>query len=97
MSSIIKSSTVIHKLLQERFAELDLNPHIVAEEARKFKVPIFKQQIYTYLSDPDKPKGLTEDGIVWLCIRYGISISLQVKKVPYNEVEAIKRVKEIFT
>ena len=93
--SIVKASNIIKRYLKERFTELELTAEHVAKDAQEQGICLYKQQLSRYFNNKDKGYP-SEEIIVWLCFRYCIDVRLWVKKMPYNEEEAITKVKKFF-
>lgn len=100
---IIKTSTKIRESLYARFAELALSYSDIIDDALEKGRKIDKASLSRYLAPVEKnlkgvqvDGGLSQENILWLAIRYGIKISLQVVPEPYEKEIAIERVKKIF-
>lgn len=94
--SIIKDNIEIREALFKRITELQLTLKDVTIQAeRQFGRKIHPSQLSRYFSETPSPgPKITEDDVIWLCIRYGIDISLDVKLNRYNEktrIHAIRR------
>ncbi len=106
--SIIKDSNRIRTLLKDRLAELDIKPSQVIEDAKERKMPFTAASLSKYLNHGNIASTLSEENIVWLCLRYGIPINLFIGKpvmkdnkinfiVPkYNEEECLNNLKKVF-
>lgn len=95
MESIIGSSKNIRNTIKERLKELKLTQEQVIRDAKLEGIIIYKSNLSNYISN-NKKYNLTEQQILFICTRYGISAGLQVTVIPYNEAECIKKVKLIF-
>lgn len=92
--SLIRSSVSIHKSLSERKEELGLTLKQIKDDANSFGVTMDIPQLSKYFRKEEKYYGLNEKQILFLCVRYGVSVSLEVGKISYNEQECINRVKK---
>ena len=100
--SLVKDSVLVRNKLHDRLKELyptnlgyGFKNAEVIKDATERSFKIAPEQLSRYFGD--KPKnGLSESQIIWLCIRYGITIKLQVDKPHFNELEALKKLKLIF-
>ncbi len=95
---IIKSSDPIKEALKERFKELSLNYSNISDDSEKQGHKSDISSLSRYLNKDAYVKGgLSQEHIIWLCVRYSINIKLLVKPVPHNEDQAIKNLKKYFT
>jgi len=106
--SIIKDSARIRTLLKERFAELKLTAKQVVVDAADRNMVFTNASLSKYLKHGNVASSLSEENIIWLCIRYGIPINLYVGKAimkdkgvqfivpPYNEQECLNNLQKLF-
>ena len=104
--SLIKDSNRIRTLLSNRFDELETTKAKVTKDARARGMRFTVQSLSKYLNHGNIASTLSEENIIWLCIRYGIDINLFVGtpkledkkltlKVPaYNEEACINKLKK---
>ena len=94
---IVKSSSVIRNSLRERLDELELSLHGISKDAKERGRPIAVSSLSRYFNHGAYVKSsLSQESILWLCIRYGIDIGLHIKKPDYEETKAISKLKRIF-
>lgn len=105
--SIIKQSSKIKEALKKRFSELGMTYTQIAEEAETWGVKVKVETLSRYFNGQHR-SSLTEEGIVFLCYRWGIPISLNVgfpdmedgkfktKIPPYNEKECLRITKKLW-
>jgi len=106
--SIIKDSTKIRKCLKDRFVELKLTAKQVVDDAKDKDMVFTNASLSKYMKHGNVNSALSEENIIWLCVRYGIPINVLIGKpvvsgkkiefiVPsYNEQECINNLKRIF-
>jgi hypothetical protein len=106
--SIIKDSTKIRTALQLRFKELNVTAKSVVEDAKSKNMIFTNASLSKYLNHGNIHSSLSEENIIWLCLRYGIPINLYIGKptmknnkveflIPlYNEQECITNLNKIF-
>lgn len=93
--SIIKESKGIKLALKQRIKELNLKPSAIVDDAQSRGLPLSKSTLSNFLNDKDKGTP-SDEIIVWLCIRYGIKININISKIPYIEKEALKVLKQVY-
>ena len=93
--SIIKQSGVIRKKLKERIKELGLTNGDVYRDANARGLFIDRAGLGRLLNGHQKSIP-SEEAILWLCTRYGVSISLSVGFDEYDEEKQINKLKKIF-
>lgn len=76
--TLVKSSKVIRKLLKERFEDLELRSTAITEDANNRGMKFTIAMLSKYLNHDNPEGGLSDDGILWLCFRYGINVHLLV-------------------
>ncbi len=76
--TLVKSSKIIRKLLVNRFEELKLRSTTITEDANKRGMKFTMAMLSKYLNHDNPEGGLSDDGILWLCFRYGINVHLLV-------------------
>lgn len=101
--SIVKSSSKAKELLLLRLKELypsnighGFKNSSVIKDAEERKFTIAPEQLSRFFSDKKQKSTLSENQIIWLCIRYGIDLRLQVTSLKFDEAEALKKLKLIF-
>ncbi len=102
--SIIKESEVIRNCIRNRINELDETLSKVCNNANSLGMKISIASLSKYLKK-SKANNLTEEQIVWLCVRYCIPVTfivgnarfedgkMKFKLPPYNEDIAMKDLK----
>jgi hypothetical protein len=100
--SLVKDSSVIKKALLIRLKELypsnvgfGFRNASIINDAKERGFKIAPEQLSRYFSNSPK-NALSEVQIVWLCIRYGINLKLEVTSSKFEEVEALNKLKVIF-
>jgi len=95
---IVLSSDVIKKSLLRRFKELSLSHTNVVRDAREKGLELTNSHLSVYFSNPSPVSGYpTQKHILWLCLRYDISIGLKVASPEgFDEEKAIKNLKRYF-
>lgn len=84
--SIIKQSKDIADAIFKRITELNLTLQDVIEDAEnKCGKRIHKAQLSRYLNHKFDMPTLTENDILWICIRYGIDVNLNIEMKRYDE------------
>lgn len=76
--TLVKSSKAIRKLLVKRFEELKLRSTDVVLDANKRGMGFTIAMLSKYVNHANPDGGLSDDGILWLCFRYGINVHLLV-------------------
>lgn len=101
--SLVKDSKVLKKHLHERLKELypsnvgfGFKNSAVVLDATERKFKIAPEQLSRYFSDKPQKNTLSENQVIWLAIRYGISIDLRIISPKFEEAEALKKLKLIF-
>jgi hypothetical protein len=106
--SIVKDSSRIHGFILKRIEELKLKPADIIKDAADLGMKIESASLSKYMKHGNCKGGLSEENIIWLCIRYGIEINLMVgtpvidnNKLtldlpPYNEEKALAKLKVLF-
>ena len=106
--SIIKDSVRIRKVMGARILELNLTLRQVVEDAAEKEMAFTSASLSKYLNHGNVASTLSEENIVWICLRYGIPINLFVGKpimkdskisfiIPeYNEEECLNNLKKVF-
>ncbi len=95
---LIKSSSAIHLAIITQFTNLNLDYKEVIEDANQRGMNFDKAALSKYLNTFDEDgifkgyaKGsLSQENIIWLCVRYGIEIQIttRIKKtINYEETE----------
>jgi hypothetical protein len=75
---IIKDSTPIRNNLKLRIEELSLTPKQMIEEAERHGIIFTQASLSKYLNKGNVKGCLTQETIIWLCVRYGIDVKLLV-------------------
>lgn len=106
--SIVKQSSNIKDKLRKRIEELGLNYTQIVEDSKSFGISGIKVETISRYFNGKNVGALTEEGIIFLCFRFGVPISLLVGKPkiadgkltteipPYNEKQCIEQVKKMF-
>lgn len=101
--SLVKESKVLKKHIHERLKELypsnvgfGFKNSAVVLDASERRFKIAPEQLSRYFSDKPQKNTLSENQVIWLAIRYGIKFELLVDKPPFDEAEALKKLKLIF-
>lgn len=85
---IVKASEAIKDSLKQRFKELDLSYSYLIADAEKYGRKLDKGNLSRYLNKPYPVKPcLTQEQILWLCIRYEVPITLLVGNFEQKEVQ----------
>jgi len=97
---IVKSSMVIRRALQERLNELGISLRDASKDAKARGKSIEVSSLSRYFKHGDEnayvKSGLSQENIIFLCLRYSIDVKLTIKVLPYNEVEASQNLEKIF-
>jgi len=95
---IILSSDVIKKSLLKRFKELSLSHTDVVRDAREKGLRLTDSHLSVYFNNSPPVLGYpTQKHILWLCLRYDISIGLKIASPKgFNEEKAIENLKRYF-
>ena len=90
---VILYSPEIKRYLRLRLSELNLKmADVVKDAANRGMGAITKEKLSRYFRNENPIRGFpTQLDVLWLCTRYGISVTVNVKLAPYNEEEATKR------
>ncbi len=94
--SIIKDSKVIRNFIQQRMKELNLSPSQIVKDAQEKGCKIDSASFSKYLHKSDSAGGLSEESILFIAIRWGLFIHLNVSLPEYNEQEALNKLNTIF-
>lgn len=93
---IVKNSVKIRQKLLERFTELNLTYQDVCNDAGKYGRAIHRSNLSRFFKQDGVGNfkkdsiSLSHELILWLCKRWGIEVSMTVKKLQYNEKQCIK-------
>lgn len=90
--SIIKQSGNIKKKLSERFLELGLKYEDICIIANEFDITGIRPETISRYINGKSRGSLTEDAIIFLCVRFGIPISLNVGRPTINKEGKIENV-----
>ncbi len=99
--SIVKDSSALRDALEKRLIELYPNngngfkQNLVIKDAEERGFKIAAAPLSKYFKRIDKG-SLSEMQIVWLSLRYGIDLLLRVNAKPFDEAEALTKLKNIF-
>ena len=75
--SIVKSSSLLQKVLKARIKQLKLRQTDIIRDAKELGRPsISKANLSLFLSSKTSRNGLKEEDIIWLCVRYAVKITL---------------------
>lgn len=106
--TLVKSSKRIKQLLRDRFKEININISKVVDDANKRGMRFTIAMLSKYLNHDSPEGGLSEEGILWLCFRYGINVHLLIgtpvvknghidlQIFPYNENACLKKLVSVF-
>lgn len=106
--TLIKSSKTIKELLKKRFDELKLRSTDIVDDANKRGMKFTFAMLSRYLNHDNSTGGLSDDGILWLCFRYGINVHLligtpvlkdgkiQLDTTPKDEEWSLKKINSFF-
>ena len=93
---IVKSSVKIKQLLLIRFQELKLSFSDVLRDGMENGMKLNKSGLTRYFSQGEiSGNSLTQFQILYLCVRFGISIQFKVEKVEYNQRECLRKVENL--
>lgn len=94
---ILLSSQTLKQLLRDRIKSLNLTMTDVVQESKEHISGITKSNLSLYFNNKNPIRGFpTQKHILYLCIRYGIKISIIFTKEKYIEEKAINDVKKVF-
>lgn len=91
-----QSSTILKELRKRLFDELGLSQAQIVAEAERFNQVNIKAGTLSRYFKGVTENSLTQESIIFLCTRFGIIITLNVKPVPYNEQDCLNRIKLLF-
>lgn len=113
--SVIKEDKIIKEALLKRLKELypsnigfGFKNSLVVQDAAERCVKIAAEQISRYFSPKQQKNTLSEEQIIWLCFRYGITIRVNVGEpvvrdgklyyeVPkFDEAKALQTLKQLY-
>jgi len=113
--SVIKENKEIKEALLKRLKELypsnigfGFKNSMVVKDAEERGVKIAAEQISRYFSPKQQKNTLSEEQIIWLCFRYGITIRINIGEpvvrdgklyfeVPkFDELKALQDLKRIY-
>jgi hypothetical protein len=95
--SIVKSSLLTRSVIKARLIQLELrNVDVVNDAIKLGRNSICKEKLSRYLNKDNPTNALKEEDIIWLSIRYCISLTLNVDALPYNETQALLNLKTQF-
>lgn len=90
----IKQNKVIKDALKKRFEELKLNyPKISLQATYMGMTGICPSRLSRYFND-SQLNNLSENGILFLCARFGVNVEVEISVLPYNEEQFIKSAKK---
>lgn len=105
---IVKNSNRIRIVLKKRFEELGLNNSQIIKDARIRGRGITDASLGRFINHGNTKSTMSQEDVIWLCIRYGIEIQLlvgspkvyegKIKLVipPYNEANCLKYIERFF-
>ena len=93
---LIKSNLDIKQLLFDRITEMGLTYSEVVQDARekhgrKFTLAMLSRYFST--DDGQLSCQLTQPDVVWMCDRYGIDVTIMVKKLKYVDKTVKQKLK----
>lgn len=94
--SIIKMSKVIRQKLKERFIEMGLTHGAVCRDAVSRGISLNPPALSRFFKTDTVVNIPSEEVIVWLCLRYGISIVITIDTKEYDEEAQLENLKLIF-
>lgn len=115
--SLIKSNEDLRQVLLNRLRDVqpkyvsnrvEINQAAICRDAAARGFSITLPQLSKYIKHGYKNYSLKENQIIWLCVRYGIDISLRIgvpkienkeikyKIRPYSEKECLNNLKAVF-
>lgn len=77
---LIRESLKIRTLLNERFSKLELSSRDITYDARNSGREFTEANLCRYRKHGNIKGSLKTADIIWLCERYGIELTLKVKK-----------------
>ncbi len=92
----IKKSTIIKKLLAQRFKELNLNYSQISREADAFEITGIKSETLSRYFHNVTSGQLTEEAILFLTYRYSVYVELIVEPTIHDEAAAIETTERFF-
>ena len=93
--SLIKKSNGIRNALIKRFEELQMKPTVIVEDAQSRGLPLSKSQLSNFIAN--KGKGTPSDEIIlWLCIRYGVEVGININIKAFDEEKALEKLRIIY-
>lgn len=97
---ILLYSKTVKEALKTRFKELDLLYGDIISDARERGNKTISMANLSIYFNYDRPMlgGITSTNLMWLCIRYGIDINIDVKwpLKEYDENKCITNLKRLF-
>ncbi len=109
MSNVVKDSSKLKESIIERWNDLELKDTTIIADAKNHKRKgITSESISRWRKDPYAKAALNEENILWLAWRWGIEVRLMVGTPaivegklttyvpPYNEKEALRKLKAMF-
>ncbi len=104
--SLVKRSKILKRELLKRINELELTWTDIAIDAQKRGMKISISTLSKYFND-SIATNLSDEGIEFLCLRYGVNISLFIgdpltdkpidfEILPYDEKKCLKALKKHF-
>ena len=95
---IVLMAPSIKKNLKKRIEELNLSYSMIVNEAKALGMKgITKSSISCYLNyNPPKNGSLSQKHIIWLCLRYGVKLSVRSELLEYNEEQCKKELSKFF-
>jgi hypothetical protein len=95
---VVYSQTLKNALYKRIVDELHLTFKQVETDAiSKGAKGIFSSSLSRYFSQERPIHGsLKHSNIIWLCLRYGINVRLDIRPVPYDEKVCVETLKRFF-
>lgn len=92
----------IRNMLVHKFAARGMSQKDVVDDAREFGMPLTREVLSSYINSFDPVSGKPIPGrqqpametLLWLCARYGIEISIEVKPVNLSEADLRQRARD---
>jgi len=93
---ILKDNLEIRQMLRDRFKELELSFIDISNDACSLGQNIPISMLSRYMKRGNTKGTLSQEDIMWLCYRYGISFSIKPEILPYNAKKCIESLKMYF-
>lgn len=91
-SCLIKHNDEIREILFKRITERNMLWKEVIADAAKLGRQLHQSQLSRYFNKHDR-MSIGQSDIIWLCKRYGVTVTVNVEITRYNEKDCINRIK----